>query len=105
MVLRLAYFMASISKKLLSHKISTWSADRKFNFREIVNFQAPHPPANIRPKRTEQAGGSRKNFAAPASKKARPRAGFCGGLAPHTVKPGNISRPRGILPIRRDQPL
>ena len=56
-----------------------------FNFGEIVNFQHPRPPANIRPQRIEQAGGSRKNFAAPASKKARPRAAFCGGLAPHTV--------------------
>jgi hypothetical protein len=87
--------LASISKKLLSRKISTWSADRKFNFAEIVNFQAPCSPVNIRPKRIEQAGGSRKNFAAPASKKARPRAGFCGGLAPHTVKPGHIFRPSG----------
>ncbi|MDG5868003.1 hypothetical protein [Klebsiella pneumoniae] len=87
--------MASISKKLLSRKISKWSVDRKFNFAEIVNFQVPRPPANIRPERIEQAGGSRKNFAAPASKKARPRAGFCGGPAPHTVKPGNISRPSG----------
>ena len=104
MVLRLAYFMASISKKLLNHKISKWSVDRKFNSGGIVNFQAPRPPANIRPKRIKQAGGSRKNFAAPASKKARPRAGFCGGPAPHTVKPGNISRPRGILPTRRDIP-
>lgn len=98
-------FLASISETLLSLKISKWSTDRKFNSEGIVNFQAPRPPANIRPKRIEQAWGSRKNFAAPASKKARPRAGFCGGPAPHTVKPGNISRPRGILPIRRDQPL
>ncbi|HBR1200458.1 hypothetical protein FMJ32_11675 [Klebsiella michiganensis] len=88
-------FLASISEKLLSREISEWSKDRKFNFAEIVNFQAPRPPANIRPQRIEQAGGSRKNFAAPASKKARPRAVFCGGLAPHTVKPGNISRPSG----------
>ncbi|EBP3906533.1 hypothetical protein S312_23125 [Salmonella enterica subsp. enterica] len=86
--------MASISEKLLRLKINKWSAERKFGFEETVNFQAPRPPANIRPKRIEQAGGSRKNFAAPASKKARPRAGFCGGLAPHTVKP-----------VRRDQPL
>ncbi|KSU39556.1 hypothetical protein ABI57_22835 [Salmonella enterica subsp. enterica serovar Veneziana] len=62
-----------------------WYAERKFNFEEIANFQEPRPPANIRPQRIEQAGGSRKNFAAPASKKARPRAVFCGGLAPHTV--------------------
>ncbi|HGA5583420.1 TPA: hypothetical protein ACISZ9_004220, partial [Salmonella enterica subsp. enterica serovar Potsdam] len=77
--------MASILKKLLRRKIMKWSVERKFNFGEIANFQEPRPPANIRPKRIEQAGGSRKNFAAPASKKARPRAVFCGGLAPHTV--------------------
>lgn len=76
---------ASISEKLLRREIRKWSAERKFNFGEIVNFQHPRPPANIRPQRIEQAGGSRKNFAAPASKKARPRAAFCGGLAPHTV--------------------
>lgn len=87
-------FLASVSEKLLRLKINKWSAERKFGFEETVNFQAPRPPANIRPKRIEQAGGSRKNFAAPASKKARPRAGFCGGPAPHTVKP-----------VRRDQPL
>jgi hypothetical protein len=78
-------FLASILKKLLRRKITKWSVERKFNFEEIVNFQEPRPPANIRPQRIEQAGGSRKNFAAPASKKARPRAVFCGGLAPHTV--------------------
>ncbi|EAA8668075.1 hypothetical protein CGY19_26285 [Salmonella enterica] len=78
-------FLASISKKLLRRKIMKWYAERKFNFGEIANFQEPRPPANIRPQRIEQAGGSRKNFAAPASKKARPRAVFCGGPAPHTV--------------------
>lgn len=78
-------FQASISEKLLSREISEWRADRKFNFEEIANFQELRPPANIRPQRIEQAGGSRKNFVAPASKKARPRAVFCGGLAPHTV--------------------
>ena len=72
-----------------------WYAERKFNFGEIANFQEPRPPANIRPQRIEQAGGSRKNFAAPASKKARPRAGFCGGPAPHTVKLGHIFCPSG----------
>ncbi|HBY0537905.1 TPA: hypothetical protein MIO50_01665 [Klebsiella pneumoniae subsp. pneumoniae] len=87
--------MASISKKLLSLKIRKWSVERKFNSGGIANFQAPCPPANIRPKRIEQAGGSRKNFAAPASKKARPRAGFCGGPAPHTVKLGHIFCPSG----------
>ncbi|HDX8902234.1 hypothetical protein V5031_24635 [Enterobacter kobei] len=88
--------LASISEKLLSRKISMWSADRKFNFAEIANFQAPRPPANIRPKRIEQAGGSRINFAAPASEKLSPTtAVYLGGKAPHTVKPGNISRPSG----------
>ncbi|WP_305829003.1 hypothetical protein [Klebsiella pneumoniae] len=72
-----------------------WNVDRKFNFGEIANFQAPRPPANIRPSELKRAGGSRKNFAAPASKKARPRAGFCGGPAPHTVKLGHIFCPSG----------
>lgn len=73
--------LASISEKLLSRKISMWSADRKFNFAEIANFQAPRPPANIRPKRIEQAGGSRINFAAPASEKLSPTtAVYLGGL-------------------------
>ncbi|WP_253283075.1 hypothetical protein [Cedecea davisae] len=42
----------------LSRKIRKWSAGRKFNFGEIANFQAPRPPANIRPPRIEQAGGA-----------------------------------------------
>ncbi|ARA77526.1 hypothetical protein B5S52_17205 [Pectobacterium brasiliense] len=36
------------------------------------------------PRETEQAGGSRINFAAPASKKTRPRVGLFGGLQPRT---------------------
>lgn len=88
-------FLASISKKLLRRKIMKWSTGRKFNFGEIVNFQEPRPPANIRPQRIEQAGGSRKNFAAPASKKARPRAVFVGGLPRTPSQPGNITRPSG----------
>ncbi|ATV43808.1 hypothetical protein CTV95_10220 [Pectobacterium brasiliense] len=36
------------------------------------------------PRETEQAGGSRINFAAPASKKTRPRVGLLGGLQPRT---------------------
>lgn len=77
--------LASISEKLLSRKISMWSADRKFNFAEIANFQAPRPPANIRPKRIEQAGGSRINFAAPASEKLSPTtAVYLGGAKPRT---------------------
>ena len=64
-----------------------WYAERKFNFEEIANFQEPRPPANIRPQRIEQAGGSRKNFAAPASKKLLPRvAVYLGGIAPQTVQ-------------------
>ncbi|CBA34674.1 hypothetical protein Ctu_2p00010 (plasmid) [Cronobacter turicensis z3032] len=80
---------------MLRREIRKWSAERKFNFGEIVNFQHPRPPANIRPQRIEQAGGSRKNFAAPASKKARPRAAFCGGLPRTPSQPGDISRPSG----------
>lgn len=99
-------FLASISKKLLRRKIRKWSAERKFNFGEIVNFQEPRPPANIRPKRIEQAGGSRKNFAAPASKKARLRAGFCGGLAPHTVAARQYFPPqRGICRLGATTPF
>ncbi|GKW32862.1 hypothetical protein PEC730217_16420 [Pectobacterium carotovorum subsp. carotovorum] len=36
------------------------------------------------PRETEQAGGSRINFAAPASKKTRPRVGLFGGHPPRT---------------------
>lgn len=36
------------------------------------------------PRETEQAGGSRINFAAPASKKTRPRVGLFGGHQPRT---------------------
>ncbi len=36
------------------------------------------------PRETEQAGGSRINFAAPASKKTRPRIGLFGGHQPRT---------------------
>lgn len=36
------------------------------------------------PRETEQAGGSRINFAAPASKKTRPRVGLFGGRQPRT---------------------
>ena len=83
-----------------------WYAERKFNFGEIANFQEPRPPANIRPQRIEQAGGSRKNFAAPASKKARPRAGFCGGLAPHTVAARLYFPPRrGICRLGATNPF
>ncbi|HBY1746527.1 TPA: hypothetical protein MIQ85_24330 [Klebsiella pneumoniae] len=99
-------FLASISKKLLRRKIMKWNVDRKFNFGEIANFQAPHPPANIRPSELKRAGGSRKNFAAPASKKARPRAGFCGGLAPHTVAARLYFPPqRGICRLGATNPF
>lgn len=73
-----------------------WRADRKFNFAEIANFQAPRPPANIRPKRIEQAGGEPNKFRRPSERKAVAHdSGLFGGLAPHTVKPGHISRPSG----------
>ncbi|PLC20193.1 hypothetical protein C0U41_17175, partial [Klebsiella pneumoniae] len=70
-------FLASISKKLLRRKIMKWNVDRKFNFGEIANFQDPRPPANIRPSELKRAGGSRKNFAAPASKRHAQRRRFC----------------------------
>lgn len=72
--------LASISEKLLSRKISMWSADRKFNIAEIANFQAPRPPANIRPKRIEQAGEPNK-FRRPCERKAVAHdSGLFGGL-------------------------
>ncbi|PWY18833.1 hypothetical protein DKM45_25540 [Klebsiella pneumoniae] len=99
-------FLASISKKLLRRKIMKWNVDRKFNFGEIANFQDPRPPANIRPSELKRAGGSRKNFAAPASKKARPHAGFCGGLAPHTVAARLYFPPRrGICRLGATNPF
>jgi hypothetical protein len=97
-------FLASISKKLLRRKIMKWYAERKFNFGEIANFQEPRPPANIRPQRIEQAGEP-QNFAAPASKKARPRAGFCGGLPRTPSQPGNITRPSGEYRLGATNPL
>ncbi|HGY5079034.1 TPA: hypothetical protein ACNV27_004295 [Citrobacter gillenii] len=93
-------------EKLLSREISQWNADRKFNFAEIVNFQAPHPPANIRPQRIKQAGGAAKILPPQRAKRHAHVPFFCGGLAPHTVKPGNISRPSGdITDQARPTPL
>ncbi|WP_233628422.1 hypothetical protein [Citrobacter amalonaticus] len=87
--------MASISEKLLSRKINTWSADRKFNFAEIVNFQAPRPPAQFAQSELSRPGEPNK-FRRPSERKAVAHdSGLFGGLAPHTVKPGNISRPSG----------
>ncbi|PVW47779.1 hypothetical protein B4U35_34060, partial [Klebsiella pneumoniae] len=58
------------------------------------------------PSELKRAGGSRKNFAAPASKKARPRAGFCGGLAPHTVAARLYFPPqRGICRLGATNPF
>lgn len=48
------------------------------------------------PRETELAGGSRINFAAPASKKTRPRVGLFGGLQPST--PSRVARD-GVLPL------
>ncbi len=45
------------------------------------------------PRGTEQAGGSRINFAAPASKKTRPRVGLFGGRQPRTPSPLSL-RPK-----------
>ncbi|MDS0652451.1 hypothetical protein NOJ37_25060, partial [Escherichia coli] len=63
--------------------------------KKLLIFRHHAHPRTFAPSELKRAGGSRKNFSAPARKKARPRAGFCGGLAPHTVGPGNISRPSG----------
>ncbi|MGK8932908.1 hypothetical protein ACRS85_08705 [Pluralibacter gergoviae] len=73
-------FLASISEKLLSREISEWSKDRKFNFAEIVNFQAPRPPANIRPQRIEQAGGAAKILPPRRAKRHAHVPFFVGGL-------------------------
>lgn len=52
------------------------------------------------PRETEQAGGSRINFAAPASKKTRPRVGLFGGHQPRT--PSRLSlRPQAGSEARR----
>lgn len=47
------------------------------------------------PGETEQAGGSRINFAAPASKKTRPRVGLFGGLQPRTPSSLSLRPPAG----------
>lgn len=49
----------------------------------LICVARTHPRA-FPPRETEQAGGSRINFAAPASKKTRPRVGLFGGLQPRT---------------------
>lgn len=47
------------------------------------------------PRETEQAGGSRINFAAPASKKTRPRVGLFGGHQPRTPSQLSLRPPAG----------
>ncbi|QDX31401.1 hypothetical protein Dpoa569_0003422 [Dickeya poaceiphila] len=47
------------------------------------------------PRETELAGGSRINFAAPASKKTRPRVGLFGGRQPRTPSPLSLRPPAG----------
>lgn len=49
----------------------------------LICVARTHPRA-FPPRETEQAGGSRINFAAPASKKTRPRVGLFGGRQPRT---------------------
>ena len=49
----------------------------------LICVARTHPRA-FPPRETEQAGGSRINFAAPASKKTRPRVGLFGGHQPRT---------------------
>ncbi|KHT17228.1 hypothetical protein RC97_15040 [Pectobacterium brasiliense] len=53
-----------------------------------------HPRA-FPPGETEQAGGSRINFAAPASKKTRPRVGLFGGHQPRTPSWLSLRPPAG----------
>ncbi|WP_250142772.1 hypothetical protein, partial [Escherichia coli] len=59
-----------------------WCVDRKFNFEEIVNFQAPRPPANIRPKRIEAGRGEPQKFFRPSEKKGTPTCRFLWGACP-----------------------
>lgn len=47
------------------------------------------------PRETKQARGSRINFAAPASKKTRPRVGLFGGLQPRTPSRLSLRPPAG----------
>ncbi|OSL74973.1 hypothetical protein EAXG_01505 [Escherichia coli TA054] len=50
--------------------------------------------------------GEPQKFCRPSEQKGTPTCRFCGGLAPHTVKPGNISRPSGDISVQaRPTPL
>ncbi len=65
-------------------------------FRRKGAFTSPEPTGERSPPRgTEQAGGSRINFAAPASKKTRPRVGLFGGLQPRTPSRLSLRPPAG----------
>ncbi|ECG8633892.1 hypothetical protein FNN91_23505 [Salmonella enterica subsp. salamae] len=74
--------------------MNKWSAERKFGFEETVNFQAPRPPANIRPERIEQAGGEPQKFCRPREQKGTPTCRFLWGACPAHRQAS-----------RRDQPL
>ncbi len=60
----------------------------------LICVARTHPRA-FPPRETEQAGGSRINFAAPASKKTRPRVGLFGGHQPRTPSRLSLRPPAG----------
>ncbi len=60
----------------------------------LICVARTHPRA-FPPGETEQAGGSRINFAAPASKKTRPRVGLFGGHQPRTPSRLSLRPPAG----------
>lgn len=71
-------------------EIKKWCEVSRFHFVEMANLRRPTPPTSIRPRGTEQAGGSQINFGRPSEQKTRPGIGLFGGLARH---------PDAILPL------
>lgn len=77
-----------------------WRESSKFDYEEIVNLRRRTHFRAFPPEGTEKAGGSRINFAAPASKKLSPTiAVYLGGIAPQPVEA------KGALSPWRDHPL
>ncbi|MCW2482408.1 hypothetical protein, partial [Candidatus Symbiopectobacterium sp. NZEC135] len=63
-----------------------WREASKFNFAEIANLRPPNPPASVPPEGNRAGRGEPQKFCRPSEQKGIPQnAGFCGGLAPHTV--------------------
>ncbi|RJK01596.1 hypothetical protein CMV64_23410 [Escherichia coli] len=89
-------------KKLLIDRppeSAKWQEASKFNFEEIANLRRRFHFLSAHPSEPKKAGGGRINFAAPASKKTRPRVGLFGGLPPTPSclslrpKAGSVARP------------